>query len=192
MQHTRLQRHLLIAGVALLVGCGDRSPTDDSAQGDAPALIQAAEHGDISALNALLTDRGEPDVRDACQWTPLMKAALNGHLAVVERLVAAGATLDAEDSGGYTALMLAASNDHAAVVDYLATRGARLDHQEGTQGFTALIWAAKLGHAATIETLLRHGADTALADHTGRTAAERAAEEGFPDIAAKIEAAAGA
>ncbi|WP_245539033.1 ankyrin repeat domain-containing protein [Thioflavicoccus mobilis] len=191
MQKLDFPRRLLILGVgiALLVGCGEQS-TDEFDHESAPPLVRAAEQGDISALNALLSGRAEPDVRDACQWTPLMKAALNGHLDAVERLVDAGANLDAKDSGGYTAMMLAASNDHAGIVDYLLTHGAAIDHQEATQGFTALIWAAKLGHAAAVETLLEHGADTDLVDHAGRTAADWATEAGFPEIAAQIEASA--
>lgn len=179
-------RRLIPCVAILLAACGDSGPSADLDHDGAPALIQVAEQGDISALNALLTGQAQPDVRDACQWTPLMKAALNGHQDVVERLVDAGATIGAEDTGGYTAMMLAASNDHAEIVDYLLEQGAEIDHQESTQGFTALIWAAKLGHAETVEVLLEHGANADLVDLDGRDAADWAAAEGFQTIAERL------
>lgn len=179
-------------GLLLLAGCGHEDPSAASSQEGATTLLGIAERGDVSALTALLTDRRvPPDVRDACQWTPLMKAALNGHLAVVEGLVAAGAAIDAEDSGGYTAMMLAASNDHAAIVDYLLGQGAEIDHREATQGLTALTWATKLGHRETVETLLRHGADATLVDFSEHTAAQWATERGFAELGERLHAAEG-
>jgi len=173
----------------LLCACSGSEPPAAQAQKGTPALVAVAEQGDVSALNRLLTGNAQPDVRDACQWTPLMKAALNGHLDVVQRLVEAGAAIDAEDTGGYTAMMLAASNDHARVVDYLLGEGAQVDHQESTQGYSALIWAAKLGHKASVEVLIDHGADSALREHSGLTAAEMAAREGHPAITEMLSAA---
>ena len=138
----------MLLAVLLVAGCG--SGDQPSEAGAPPPLITAAERGDLSALDTLLSKTSGPDVRDACQWTPLMKAALNGHLALVDRLLGAGADPQAEDKGGYTALMLAASNNHAEVVELLLQRGARPNVQERTQGWTALIWAAKQGHKATV------------------------------------------
>lgn len=177
-----------ILSLPIAIGCSGDDPADalDLAP-PTPPLLVAAERGDISALDALLSNRAaQPDIRDACRWTPLMKAALNGHLEVVKRLVAAGAAIDAEDSGGYTAMMLAASNNHAEVVDYLLAQGAHVDHQESTQGVTALIWAAKLGHRETVAALLRHGADGTLKDFSGHTAAAWATELGFGPTAALL------
>lgn len=177
------------ATATLLGACGESEPPATQAEKRPPALVAVAEQGDISALNRLLTARTDPDVRDACQWTPLMKAALNGHLDLVERLVEAEATIDAEDTGGYTAMMLAASNNHAKVVDYLLAQGAEIDHQETTQGYTALIWAAKLGHNATVEVLLDHGADIAVREHSGLNAAQIASRHGHQAITERLSAA---
>jgi ankyrin repeat protein len=163
----------------LLTGCGD-SP--EQAQQRAAELLAVAERGDVSALDALLGRRADADVRDSCDWTPLMKAALNGHRDAVARLLGAGASVDAADKGGYTALMLAASNNHAGVVDLLLQRDAMIDAKENTQGYTALIWAAHRGHAEVVETLLRHGADTTLPDFKGQTAAEHARAEGHERV----------
>ena len=181
---------LLLSAIPwLLIGCGDSA---EQARERAEALLMTAERGDIGALDALLGRNPDTDVRDSCDWTPLMKAALNGHPDAAERLLAAGAAVDAVDKGGYTALMLAASNNHADVVDLLVERGAMIDAQERTQGFTALIWAAQRGHADAVATLLRHGADATLPDLEAKTAADRARAEGHATVLALLEGPPGA
>jgi ankyrin repeat protein len=174
---------LLSALPWLLVGCGDSA---EQAQQRAEALLVTAERGDIGALDALLGRNPDTDVRDSCDWTPLMKAALNGHRDAAKRLLSAGAAVDAMDKGGYTALMLAASNNHADVIDLLVERGAMIDAQERTQGFTALIWAAQRGHADAVATLLRHGADATLPDLEAKTAADRARAEDHAAVLALL------
>ncbi len=171
-----------------LTACGRSDPGASSKSLD-EALIEVAELGDLSRLDSLLARHPEPDVRDSCDWTPLMKAALYGHQPVVARLLDAGARVDAQDNGGYTAMMLAASNNHAEVVDLLLQRGAMVDHQEATKGWTALIWAAKQGHASTVATLLSHQADRTLKDFSGMTAAEWAGAGGHAEVQRLLESA---
>ncbi len=166
---------IILALALAQTGCGD-SAQDVQQQG--LELLQIAERGDVSALDALLKRDANADYRDSCDWTPLMKAALNGHSDAVQRLLAAGADVDAKDKGGYTGLMLAASNNHADSVAMLLDRGAMIDAQELTQGFTALTWAAQRGHRETVELLIARGADKTLPDFEGKTAADRAAEQG--------------
>jgi ankyrin repeat protein len=162
--------------VLALGGCGD-DPNAPGADGE-PLLISAAERGDLPAIDALLARKALPDVRDSCDWTPLMKAALEGHQVAVERLLAAGADPQGEDKGGYTAMMLAASNNHAEIVSLLLANGAMVDHQERTRGWTALIWAATQGHTETVRVLMEAGADATLRDFDGRTAADWAQQKG--------------
>jgi len=182
---------LFVILLSLLAGCGQSGSGSDSSTALAPegpgmALIESAEQGDLSAVEQLLARNRQPDVRDSCDWTPLMKAALNGHAAIVERLLQAGAQVDAQDAGGYTAMMLAASNNHAAIVERLLEHGARVDHQESTKGWTALIWAAKQGHVASVKVLLEHNADRTLKDFDGKTAADWAREGGYDEILALL------
>jgi len=174
---------LFVVVPVALSGC---SEGPEQAQQRAAELLAVAERGDVGALDALLGDKGDADIRDSCDWTPLMKAAVNGHEDVAERLLAAGADVNAMDNGGYTSLMLAASNDHADVVELLLEHGAMIDAQERTQGFTALIWAAQRGHAETVDLLLRHGADRTLPDFEAQTAADRARSKGHQDVLALL------
>lgn len=164
-----------------LSGCGKIYDTPNTAPDD-PALITAAESGDIQSVKSIL-DKNQPvDVRDACQWTPLMKAALYGHQDVVKRLLEAGADVNLSDKGGYTPLLLAASNNHSETVEFLLNRGADINAVETTMGWTALIWAAKRGHQETVETLLSLGANTSIKDNKGKTAADWAREKELPAI----------
>ncbi len=152
---------------AVLMGCGQESNQPEETT--TPALISAAESGDLTTLKQLLQQQ-QADVYDSCQWTPLMKASLNGHREVAEQLLISQASIDLGDQGGYTALMLAASNNHWELVELLLRQGADINHVELTQGWTALIWSAKRGHLDTVKVLLSQGADTTIQDHQGRTA----------------------
>jgi ankyrin repeat protein len=173
-----------IALSLLLFGCGEsQDPQERGMQ-----LLQFAESGNASALDALLGRNGDANFRDSCDWTPLMKAAVNGHLDAARRLLDAGAKVDAADKGGYTALLLAASNNHAAVVELLLDRGAMIDAQEATQGYTPLIWAAHRGHTQTVSALLRRGADRTLPDVQGLDAARHAGDQGHAELETMLSA----
>lgn len=167
-----------------LAGCKPQETAD--AGPAAPPLLQAAERGDMPAIEQLLTAQASSNVnvRDHCQWTPLMKAALNGHLEVARRLLDAGAWVDAVDEGGYTALMVAASNNHPTLIRLLGEHGADLNHAEPGLGWTALIWAAKQGHRAAVASLLALGADPQRRDRAGNSAADWARRNGHTAVAA--------
>lgn len=170
----------------LLSGCGP-SP-EEITNHDDPAILTAAESGDVAGIRALIAAGAPPDTRDACQWTPLMKAALNGRTEAVETLLNGGATPGLGDKGGYTALMLAASNGHNGALAQLLQRGSNPDHVERTNGWTALIWAAKRGHADTVDLLLRGGANPGIRGFDGKSAADWARDRGFEVIVRRLEA----
>lgn len=183
---TPLARAPLVLLLTVLSGC-DLSESGTDA--DPTTLLAAAERGDLGALNALLERTPDPNVRDACQWTPLMRAALNGHRDAVLRLLAAGARVDAEDSGGYTAMMLAASRNHVELLELLLASGAMPDHQEHTRGWTALIWASVEGHTESVQQLLGRGADRTLRDTEGMTAADWARVKGHDRVLRLLDSA---
>jgi ankyrin repeat protein len=163
-------------------GCDNPPPEETDAQAP-PALLIAAERGDLPTLTKLIGRNDVTiDVKDACFWTPLMKAALNGHTEAVERLILAGADVNQLDKGGYSSLMLAASNNHAEIIVLLIDAGANIDQIELTKGWTALIWAAKQGHREAVEQLLRYPLDREIRDFSGKHALDWARENKFHEI----------
>jgi ankyrin repeat protein len=178
---------LLMLLAPIWQGCSDNAHEQTTID-ETPALLIAAESGDLPTLTKLIEgDGAEIDVKDACFWTPLMKAALNGHTEAVKRLLLAGADVNQKDKGGYTSLMLAASNNHPDVIDLLIEAGADIDLVENTQGWTALIWASKRGHRATVERLLRYPIDRNIRDLSGKRALDWARENQFLEIVALLE-----
>jgi general secretion pathway protein A len=137
------------------------------------ALLDSAEAGKLTEVQALLAAGLSPDARDAGGMTPLMLAVTHDHGAVAEVLLARGADFDASDGGGVTALMLAANNGRTALLQRLINRGANVNARTGA-GWTALTYAAWHGHAAGVRRLLEAGANPAFADRIGWTALQYA------------------
>jgi ankyrin repeat protein len=177
-------RHIIWLLLLCLIwqGCSNDA-SDEAHVEETPALLIAAESGDLPTLTKLIEDDSAAiDVKDACFWTPLMKAALNGHSKIVERLILAGADVNQLDKGGYSSLMLAASNNHPDIIDLLIKAGANIDQVEMTKGWTALIWASKQGHQKAVERLLAYQADRNIADFSGKRALDWARENQFQKI----------
>lgn len=152
-----------------------------------PTLLDAAEQGNLPALDDYLKGSSLVDMRNACKWTPLMLAALNGHYEATEKLVDKGAEIDLVDKGGYSAMMLAASNNFPGIVELLLRHGADIDRVEHTNGWTALIWAAKRGHKETVESLLKNGADRNIQDFEKQTALDHARKFEHPAIVTLLQ-----
>lgn len=180
-------RKFALPAIALLwslAGCD----SDPQSSAQPLSLLDAAEQGDLPAMDDFLQGRQLLNMRDACLWTPLMKAALNGHYPAVRKLLDKGAEVDLVDKGGYTAMMLAASNNFADVVELLLENGAEVDHVEQTHGWSALIWSAKRGHIDTVKVLLQYHADRSIRDDKQMTALQYAAQHGFDGIVALLSA----
>jgi ankyrin repeat protein len=180
---------------------------------DYTSLHTAAGHGDLDAVEMLLTRGADPNAVtriDDCE-TPLEVAERAGHLAVAARLrevtvrpdwegaarngdvatlgrlLAAGVDIDSRDRYGQTALMRAATEGHAGAVAFLAQRGADLDHT-AKYHLSALMLAIVRGHAAAARALIEAGADLSIRGgggpgFEGKTALDLAAARGDREIA---------
>lgn len=94
------------------------------------------------------------------------------HLHVVEELLRAGADVNTANKYGGTALMTAIAFDakSTAIMERLLDAGADIDAQDDG-GRTALMYAAKYGRKEALQILLARGANPAIRDNNGRTAA---------------------
>ena len=143
---------LLAAGAKVNLVCGRQRRT---------ALMEAAGHGHVEVLKALLTSKDIAlDQTDAKGWRPLFLAAYMNAPDVVACLLAAGANVDLEcGEPRRTALMVAALWGHVEVVRTLLTcKDIALD-QADIDGRNALFLAASENKPEVVTCLLAAGAN---------------------------------
>ncbi len=92
---------------------------------DARHLLEAASHGHVATVQALLDQAVSPKVKDENGRTPLHLAAANGHQATVEALLRSGAEINALDKQGKSPLDLAETGGHSGLAAFLASKGGR-------------------------------------------------------------------
>lgn len=124
-----------------------------------PRLISAVQRNDVVQVGALLAIGGDPDVRDANDYTLLHLASMGGHTKIVEKLLDAGAHIYATNNTNANALMLAAINGHADTVDCLINKGFDPNHANANCFANALLQAANAGLEDMALRLIDHGAD---------------------------------
>ena len=90
-----------------------------------PPLMDAADKGDINAVNALL-DKGA-DVNEWRYGTALMLASYRENTDMVKLLIDRGADVNAMNKGGHSALGIAAEWGNADIVEILIAKGADID-----------------------------------------------------------------
>ncbi|MES1171380.1 MAG: ankyrin repeat domain-containing protein [Actinomycetota bacterium] len=192
--------------VPLLLTLGACSPqASDPSPSPTPTAVGAAtiskeqwlaalDPDDGARVAALLTEPGVAtvvDVRDAEGMSALLYAAQRGDAELVGALLDAGADPTQREMSGFPvkgAIHIAAAAGDIATLTVLLDHGLDVNTLDGASGH-ALLWAAYKGQADAVTLLLAKGSDTTLVDGSGMNASERAAGEGFTEIAAQIAAA---
>lgn len=114
-------------------------PPDEPGHPGLTALMLAARHGHLEAMEALITAGADLNGRDrrATAWPPLVHAIHKGQNGAARLLLEAGAAPDVRLDDGVTPLMFAAAYGHTELVDELLARGAD-PRAEAEGGITAL------------------------------------------------------
>jgi hypothetical protein len=138
------------AGVALLVSPGDERQ---------PALIEAAEANNTTALARALDDGARIDTRDLRGRTALLAAVQQGHDAAARLLIRRGADINAQDALSDSAFLLAGARGRTAMLAEMlgppSGSAERPDYRRlNRYGGTALIPACHYGHVETVRLLL--------------------------------------
>ncbi len=165
------------------------SPEETNEDGTTP-LYQAAVSGCADLVRLLLIYGADPNrpSEPPEEGLPLCAAACWNHIDAVSALLAAGADPDLPEpphpkqhGPGTPPLLWAAGNGHLETVELLLAAGAD-PNIEGTP----LTRAARRGCYGIVRSLLAHGAEPALADYDGNTAATIAADLAGADLVAVL------
>jgi bla regulator protein BlaR1 len=122
------------------------------------ALFEAAENGDTSSIDQLLTAGANINCAIDGDGSPLIGAARNGHVVAVRLLLERGADPNLPVPGDGNPLIMAAREGHVEVVALLLDRGASID-QMVPDDENALIQASGSGHLPVVKLLVTRGAD---------------------------------
>ena len=160
-----------------------RGLSADSADIKGNTLLQiTARTGDLPMVNALLSFKANPKLRNALGETALMLAAVEGHVEVVRRLIDAGSDINGE---GWTALHYAAWKGHLEVCKLLMSKGAEIDAR-GPNGITPVMMAVRGGDLETVKWLVWEVADLEVKTIDGATALSWAEKFDLKEIAAHL------
>ena len=164
-------------------------------------IIQAASHGNVPAVRALLesgvdvnkntlTGHTYRDSENVYDTTALHIAAKNGHVATVKLLIENNADLNIrhESSFGHngtTPLSLAAERGNSLCAIELIKAGADVN-LASSSGATPLMIAASKGREAIVALLIGFGADVSLCNCRGETALDFL-DEAFEEFAGGVD-----
>jgi len=158
--------------LALLKGGAKTGAENESAMA---SLVLAALASDMSALDSLLKNKSnvnlrDRDLRDRDGKSVLMYGARNPDTQAVERLLKAGADVDATDKERRTVLMVAAEfNPEPEIFGILVHAGADVKKRD-SEGRTALMLAAENASSPeTLSMLIEAGADVHEKSRNGQT-----------------------
>ncbi|NXV77883.1 BARD1 protein, partial [Atlantisia rogersi] len=90
-------------------------------------LHVASIKGDLTAVEQLLKDGADPNVKDNAGWTPLHEACNHGHREVVELLLQHRALVNTTGYQNDSPLHDAVKNGHVSIVELLLSHGASRD-----------------------------------------------------------------
>jgi ankyrin repeat protein len=147
-----------------------------------PALVTAAQRGDVGAVKAALA--ASPKVDDAdrlSKRTALHMAAFSGNAEIAKLLLDAKAGPNVQDRTGKTPVTVAAEKGNAEVLKLLLAAGGDANARDQVQG-SPLLWAAGLGTPDTVRVLLEAGANPNIADVNGMTPLMWASGVGRPEV----------
>jgi len=123
-----------------------------------PALVVAAEKGNIAKVERLLQGGADINSRGKDRQTALQEAILNDHFQLAALLIDRGADVNVADKWGNTPLCTAATSGNLTIVKRVIAAGADVNRAD-KEGRTPLMWAANRHSGPIVKLLLEHGAN---------------------------------
>jgi ankyrin repeat protein len=122
------------------------------------ALLEAADDGNLRAIQRLLDAGANVNAVISGDGSPLIVAAREGSVAAVRLLLDRGAEVNLGVTGDGNALIMAAREGHLEIVQLLLDRGAEIDRVvDGDEN--ALIQASWKGRLEVVRLLISRGAN---------------------------------
>lgn len=151
------------------------------------ALLAALDQDDADAAAAAIRAGANLEIADEHGRSPLLVALQDDRGATLRLLLALGANPATRGPEGITGLMAAADEGDAEVVELLLSFQQPAPDAQDDQGRTALMHAVLGGdggdrYQRVARELLKAGADPAMRDTQGRTAADLASEAGHDTL----------
>ncbi|AYJ87443.1 ankyrin repeat domain-containing protein [Sphingomonas paeninsulae] len=140
-------------------------------------LFEAARRGRDDMIDALVQAGGDIEGFNSQGHTPLILASYNGNASTTAILIDKGASVDTPDLGrGNTALMGCVFKGYDEIAALLINAGADVNKRNAADQ-TAIMLAAMFARDAIVDLLLGAGANPALVDAVGNSAASVAAAQ---------------
>jgi ankyrin repeat protein len=153
-------------------------------RGHRTALMYAAEHGQVAAIDLLLKAGAKIDQKDDRGNTALIWSLLNGSEAAAQQILKSSPDVQNANSQGETALILAAQMESNALVNELLRRGAST---AGARDWVSAIhYAALRGNKEMVQALLRAKAEVDPHGKGGMTPLMLASQEGHVEVVAQL------
>jgi Carboxypeptidase regulatory-like domain/Ankyrin repeats (3 copies) len=141
-------------------------------------LVKAASADDLTAVNQVLTENPNANIRDEATGANALECAVrNGNREIIQVLLWAKADVNSRDSNGQTPLMMIDEQSTTDLVWDLLSAGAKVNLHD-RDGETALMAAAMVNNTEVLKTLLDAGAKVNVTTNDGVTALMLAADEG--------------
>jgi ankyrin repeat protein len=144
-------------------------------------LHYAAMEGRVNAIQHLIDNEANINVKDNDGETPLYYAIMNGHTDIAILLISNGADIIEKGNNGLTPLHEAAAWGNAVIVKMLVDNGVNINDQDNFGG-TPLYHAVIKGYTKVVKQLMESGANVNIKNYDGWTPLYCAVVEGFADI----------
>ena len=148
----------------------------------APALVDAAQKGDLKVVKTLLREGADINAAQPDGMTALHWAAQRNDLDMTNALLAAHADYHITNRTGVRPLYLAATNGNAPVIARLLDAGEDANAVLTGEGESVLMLTAYTGNAAAVKLLVDRGANLNTQQFRGQTALMWAASEGHTEV----------
>lgn len=147
------------------------------------SLQYAAAHRQTNLISMLLALKVDVNATGSDGNRALDLSCLNGDAATTRVLLEHGANPNLRNKSGSTPLHDAALRGNRELIELLLQHGAEVNAVDSDSRSTPLDFAASIGRLDAVKALVEHGADLSAKDRDGLTAQQRAAQNGFAEVA---------